>query len=344
MELIDRYVTAIGKHLPRKTRADIETEIHSTLEDMLADRSAKSGRPVDDAMAKEVLKDYGAPAEVAATYLPERYLIGPRLYPLFWLVVKIVFSVLTVLAFIGLGARIGTGPGTFESTLSLAGKALIDYITGLIAALGNIVLVMAILERVLPESELPHLKPSNKEDWDPDQLLVEPTGDEVKLWEPVAAILSTFAGLVIFNFYPQIIGVVVNLKNPVIVPVLSDAFFHYLPWLNLLWVVGIGLQLALLRQGRYTPPTRVLTIALKAGGIALAAAMLSGPSLVGMTASQLSAAGMNPGTARTLVEMLNTGIKVALILAVVAPIAEIIKEIYRLLVKPFRPRAIAAHK
>ncbi|HEX9013915.1 MAG TPA: hypothetical protein VF813_10375, partial [Anaerolineaceae bacterium] len=280
MELIDRYVTAIGKHLPRKTRADIETEIHSTLEDMLADRSAKTGRPMDEAMAKEVLKEYGAPEQVAATYVPESYLIGPRMFPLFWMVVRIVFLVLTVLAIVGLGIRIGTGPGTIESITNLAGKALIDYASGLVVALGNIVLIMAILERVLPESELGHLKPSDPKDWDPDQLLLEPTGDEVKLWEPVVSILFTAAGLVIFNFYPQIIGVFFFPGSPMFIPILSAAFFSYLPWLNLLWVLGIGLQLALLRQGRYTPPTRLFTIALKVGGIALAAAMLSGPSLV----------------------------------------------------------------
>ena len=35
MKLLDRYVTEVGKYLPRKQRADIEQEIRSTLEDML---------------------------------------------------------------------------------------------------------------------------------------------------------------------------------------------------------------------------------------------------------------------------------------------------------------------
>ncbi len=56
MELIDRYIKEIGKHLPQKNRADIEFEIHSTLEDMLDDRSQKAGRPVDEAMTVDMLK------------------------------------------------------------------------------------------------------------------------------------------------------------------------------------------------------------------------------------------------------------------------------------------------
>jgi len=35
MNLIDKYIAEVGKHLPRKQRADIEAEIRSTLEDML---------------------------------------------------------------------------------------------------------------------------------------------------------------------------------------------------------------------------------------------------------------------------------------------------------------------
>ncbi len=127
MELIDRYVNAVGKHLSHKTRADIETEIRSTLEDMLADRSEKTGQPVDEGMAKDLLREYGAPDKVAATYLPERYLIGPRLFPLFWMVVRIVFAVLTVLAMVGLGFSFATGSLTAQSVAEMVGKAIIQY-------------------------------------------------------------------------------------------------------------------------------------------------------------------------------------------------------------------------
>ena len=98
MELIERYTTAIGKHLPVKNKADIQNEIRSTLQDMIDDRSQKTGRPVDEALVSELLKEYGAPDKVAASYLPERYLIGPKLYPIFMLVIQIVAAVITVLA------------------------------------------------------------------------------------------------------------------------------------------------------------------------------------------------------------------------------------------------------
>lgn len=39
MNLIDIYVTEVGRRLPAKNRADIEKEIRSMIEDMLEDRA-----------------------------------------------------------------------------------------------------------------------------------------------------------------------------------------------------------------------------------------------------------------------------------------------------------------
>ena len=48
MNLIDKYVAEVGKHLPLlKGREDIEKELKSTLEDMLEDRAGQAGRPRD---------------------------------------------------------------------------------------------------------------------------------------------------------------------------------------------------------------------------------------------------------------------------------------------------------
>ena len=48
MNLLDKYMVQVGKHLPRKNRLDLQAEIRSTIEDMLEDRGQQSGKPVDD--------------------------------------------------------------------------------------------------------------------------------------------------------------------------------------------------------------------------------------------------------------------------------------------------------
>lgn len=107
MNLIDRYIQHIGKHLPEKSREDVKREIRSLVEDSLEDRSRELGRPIDEALAVAVLKEFGRPEKMAASYTPERYLIGPRLYPIFWLVVKIVASVLLAITLVKLFMGIG---------------------------------------------------------------------------------------------------------------------------------------------------------------------------------------------------------------------------------------------
>ncbi len=79
MNLLDAYITEVGRRLPAKNRADIEAEIRSAIQDMLDEKSQATGKPVDEAMTLEVLKAYGDPEKVAASYRGERYLIGPRL-------------------------------------------------------------------------------------------------------------------------------------------------------------------------------------------------------------------------------------------------------------------------
>lgn len=105
MNLIDRYITEIGKHLPHKSRADIQAEIRSTLEDMLDERRQAKAE-VDEPMVVALLKEYGPPQEVASRYQTHQhqYLIGPRMFPIFTLVTRVVFSVLVALSLIGLGS------------------------------------------------------------------------------------------------------------------------------------------------------------------------------------------------------------------------------------------------
>ena len=100
MNLIDKYIAEVGKHLPRRQRADIEAEIRSTLEDMLEERNQAEAS--NEAQVIELLKEYGEPRKVAESYIGPRYLIGPRLYPTFELIVKIVLAAVLGAGLLGL--------------------------------------------------------------------------------------------------------------------------------------------------------------------------------------------------------------------------------------------------
>src|SRR5512140_994330 len=131
MNLIDKYTAEVGKHLPRKNRADIEAEIRSTLEDMLEERKPAQGT-LDEAAVIELLKEYGAPRKVAESYAGPRYLIGPRIYPFFEMVTRIVLLVLLAIGIVGLGISLSTSSLTGPEFLKTLGTSILGLLSGVI--------------------------------------------------------------------------------------------------------------------------------------------------------------------------------------------------------------------
>jgi len=332
MNLLDRYISEIGEHLPRKSRADIETEIRSTIEDMLEETSAASGCPVDDEMTMDLLKDYGAPEKVAATYLPDKYLIGPKLYPSFILVLKIVAAVMTGVAILGFSVRFGMSEMGLQSFGSQLAQSALEYIVGLITAFGNIVLVFAILELVVPTSK--YKNDLREEAWDPVQLTKEADPDAVSTRGAIGTIVFTLLALLVVNIYPQVLGAWF-LKDGqwVNIPIFSQAFFQMVPWLNVVWIMGIGLQVVLLRQRNWTALTRWFEIGLKILGIAIFYLLLRGPSILNISTDSFINVSISASSAATLVKVLNVIAIIALINAIIVGVYEISKSVYRLLFK-----------
>ncbi len=311
---------------------------------MLDERSQKAGKPVDEEMTLDVLKAYGAPEKIAATYQGERYLIGPRLYPTFILVLRIVLVVVGVLAAVGLGVAIShtLNPQiAVETVLTAIGNFLASSMT----ALGNIVLIFAIMEWALyragSRADFKGL-PLEKE-WDPRSLLKASPSNLVKMGETILEIVGSFAAIVIFNFYPQIIGFTpsvngavgsgnwaIGFGNITFEPLLSDAFFHFVPYLTVVWVLTILLDILLLRLGYWNMLTRFFFIALKIVNIAIAAAMLGVPSLLAITPAALTPAMGSASAAFTLVSMLNLFVRIALWLGIFGSVVEIIRSISRM--------------
>ncbi|HEX2994769.1 MAG TPA: hypothetical protein VHP14_08095 [Anaerolineales bacterium] len=285
MNLIDKYIAEVGKHLPRRNRADIEAEIRSTLEDMLEERKQAQGQ-MDDGAISELLKEYGAPRKVAESYVGPRYLVGPRMYPFFEMVTRIVFIVLIAITLIGVGISLVNANLSGPEVLKTIGSSLLSLLGGLMTAFGNIVLVFAILERVLPKADFE----KELEDWDPKELASEPDPDRLGMGEQIVSIFFTVLFLVVLNLYPNLIGIGFFSEShwTFITPVLTKAFFNYMPWINILALLQIGFHVYLLRRGSWNIASRVANIVLELADIALAAVMLRGPALVAMTPAQFA--------------------------------------------------------
>ncbi len=332
MNLIDRYVSEVGKHLPLvKGRKDIEKELRSTLEDMLEDRAQKSGRAADEAMEIDLLKEYGSPQEVAATYNPQPYLIGPRMFPFFLMVLKIVTAVISVVLLVLTGVKIATmSPMAGPEFAKVIGGGLFGIVSAVIAAFGNIVLVFAILERFVPAAEF---KMDEEKEWDPASLKKEPEPDEIKIWEPILAIVFTFIALSIFNYNPQLIGIyTVSGEKWSSIPVLTEAFFRWLPWINIGWVAEIILNGILLRTGRWNMPTRIISIGIKVFQIVIGFFLLTGPSILAVTPQSLLASGIfDTDAAQILGTMAQNGVRVLIGFIIFMTVIDVVKAIYKLI-------------
>jgi hypothetical protein len=329
MELINLYVAEVGKRLPLKGRGDIETELRSTLEDMLEDRSRKAGRAVDEAMILDLLKEYGPPDKVASTYDPHPYLIGPRLYPFFLRVLKIVLTVLVTVLLITLGIRLGSQPMSGQELAKAIGEGLLGILSGAMQAFGNVALVFAILERFAPTSEF--RMDEETKGWDPASLRKVEKVETVKPWETIATILFTVAALVLFNGYPQLIGVhFVKDGAWVSIPALTEAFFRWMPYINVLWALQLALQLVVYRQGRWQRPTQWASMALTAAGIVIGYLLLSGPPIVALSAQALeTAGGLDAAAAERLGGLLGQAARLVIVIVMIAQGADLVKDIVR---------------
>lgn len=326
MNLIDRYVKEVGKHLPQKQRADIEKEIRSTLLDMLEEREPASPDVEREAAVVALLKEYGEPRKVAESYIGPRYLIGPRIYPTFELVTKIVLAVVIGIAVVGLGIGLAGSSLAGMDFLSKVGSSALGLLGSLVTVFGNIVIVFAILERVLPAKEF-----DGAEDWEPEQLAAEPDPDEVKYGEQIVGILFLTLFLILFNLYPEVIRFGFFGENDwVFIPImLSEAFFSYLPWLNVLFLLEIAMAVYLIRAGAWTVASRAASILINLAGIALAVVMLRGPALIDLTPDRLAGTPLAE-SAEALTAVGNLIPAIVLIVVIIISGVEIAQMAYRL--------------
>jgi hypothetical protein len=89
MELIDRYLQAVKLWLPTRQKQDIVAELRDDLQSQVEEREAELGRPLAETELADLLERCGKPMAVAGRYLPQKPLIGPALYPVYLMALKV---------------------------------------------------------------------------------------------------------------------------------------------------------------------------------------------------------------------------------------------------------------
>jgi len=88
MELLERYLQAVRFWLPRGRQHDIIAELSEDIRSEIEEKEGDLGRRVNEVELAAILKRWGSPDAVAQQYLPQRYLIGPVLFPIYLLLLK----------------------------------------------------------------------------------------------------------------------------------------------------------------------------------------------------------------------------------------------------------------
>jgi hypothetical protein len=278
MEILDRYIYEVGRHLPRKLRSDVQVELHSLLHETLDERAREAGRPADAKLAAQVLREFGTPQEVADRYAPKaRYLIGPRWYPTYILVVKVVAIVLPSIlaAFLIVALLFSKGPLAPLSAGKVA-RMVWTFVTAGIFNLGILTLVFAIVERtqIQPDQEV--------EAWDPGMLPPVDDPDRISAGGMVFGMYMILAVAVLLNFYPQWLVTGFRLEGDQAVwglTLLLPAFVVHMPFINAFLALDFFLKLTVLRHGRWRREMRWAEVGLGLFGAAIAYLIIIGPEV-----------------------------------------------------------------
>lgn len=163
MDLLDRYLHAVRFWLPRGQQDDIVAELSEDIHSQIEEQETTLGRKLSEAEWEAILKQRGRPVLVANRYLPQRYLIGPTLFPIYRFVLFIValcYLLPWILVWISLEIF---DPFYHSHVLTAMGQAWGSFWITTIIAFGIVTIIFAVIERVEPKEKL-------LENWDPRKL------------------------------------------------------------------------------------------------------------------------------------------------------------------------------
>lgn len=275
MNLIERYLNEVGRRLPAAKREDIRNELRSSLEDALESRAAGEATE-DDVVA--VLREFGPPEAVAASYTSDRYLIGPKLYPQFLTTLRVVLTVLGALIVLASAlSMFGADGSGLARLIERAGDVVGKLIDSGVTALGVVVIVFAVLERLEVGDQIVP-KP-----WDPRRLPAVRDADLVGRFDSIAGIVFPAVILILMNQFKDHVGLRIQPGSFAVgvVPgegklLLNEVFLDNLPWLNTSLLLPMCLSVWLFWSGRWHWWSRVIKIAFDLFGLFVAHRLCQG--------------------------------------------------------------------
>jgi hypothetical protein len=272
MNLLDRYLYAVSKYLPKDIAEDVSKELRTNIEDMLPESYTE-----DDVYT--VLEELGSPLELANMYNPQKkYLIGPGYYDKYLSILKLV---------VGICITVSIGIAIIVSIIDSVNMGLIDVIvlffkniisgafSGIIQGAFWVTLIFIVLERSGVEMGT---SPFNKKAWTPDLLPEIPTNElKISKGETIFSIIFTIIFITLLYFNPRLIAVYSETE---VVPLFNlERLNFYMIFILALALLQLGLFIWKFLEERWNLPLIICHTIHNVLNSILAVLMLSDKSL-----------------------------------------------------------------
>jgi hypothetical protein len=349
MELLDRYLQAVKKHLPWQRQDDILAELRANLESQLEDKEAELGRPLTKDEAEIWLKQIGSPLQMAARYQPQQYLIGPSLFPIYLYVLKFA-SLLALLVYSVVSAILIFVAG--DPTLTSIVAAILRVPGVIINTALWITFVFAIIEFAitrygtswLPADKFPPAAGYGP-NWTPSDL--PPVEKNAKGGKKPRSYAQAVAE-VIFGFL-LIIWLLLIPKYPFLLLGPGIVYAHLAPfqlepvwWQFYWWIVGLnifqfGTKLINLLYGAWQDPQPWMTMVNKALGLVPIVILFNHPMLFSLKHPELDQQHYSP-----TLDLVNRSVHRGLLVVCAIVILQVLVEIGMRVVNNYRDRVATA--
>jgi hypothetical protein len=314
MDLIDRYLVAVRRHLPGPLQKDIVEELSDSLRSEAEETEQQLGRALTAEDQSALLKKHGHPWLVASRYLPQQYLVGPALYPYYRQALVIVLFWVVLPISLGLGAIAAIYS---QESARVWGKVLGAAWTGSIYSVGIVTIVFTVLESQ-------RVRITTLDKWDPSWLPEPQEGRAVPRSETLIGLIFTTTFLLWWTDLlraPQLIDYGGDHVRFVAEPIWAAVFLPVL--ISLLLTVATAF-VDLIRPWR-TTFLSCLRVVIDAGTAVIVVAVLRAGHWV-----QVVGDAQHAGNLARADYWINQGIKWTLVSIIVICLFEALTEIWRM--------------
>jgi len=260
MELLERYLTQIERHLPLKDRSETTKELRSLILDQL-DEAISTGLDKEIALYN-IIVEMGDPRDVANNYFDSKPLISRKLEPTLKLVLKIMSITLPLGLTFGhmLDYVLNNDNTTVMDNLLNIVYTVPSTLYSLLFGYGIVFVIFFLIERYIhPNADQEFNDALIKEkEFNPNLLPKIPTKHfKVSLFESIFSILVTTLIVYLFNIQEGLIAITVG---GTIEHLFNTDFDRLLPFINISWFISIGLNIYYLFKRRKTITSKTIEL------------------------------------------------------------------------------------